>query len=233
MSAKIALVTGANRGIGKEIVRQLASKGLKVYLAGRDRKKAEAAAAEMQNAGQIVAIELDVSKRESVERAAAEVGNNDGQLDILINNAGLNLHATDCAVLELPEEILGRVLDTNLYGPLRCAQAFAPLLKKSAAGRIVNVSSQMGLLHDMQSGYPSYRISKTALNALTRILNAELKPNGVAVNSMCPGWVRTDMGGENAPRTVVQGADTAIYLALEMEQEASGNFYLDRKVTNW
>ena len=235
MDVKNALVTGGNRGIGQEIVRQLAAKGLKVYLAGRDRKKAVTAATEMckEVSGEIVVLELDVNSRESVKQAAAQVGQNDGRLDILINNAGINLHAKDCGILELPEEILTRVLNTNLYGPLRCAQAFGPLLKKSAAGRIVNVSSQMGLLHDMQTGYPAYRISKTALNALTRILNAELKPDNVAVNSMCPGWVRTDMGGENAPRTVVQGADTAVYLALELPQSESGHFYLDRKVMDW
>lgn len=237
MNRKIALVTGGNRGIGKEIVRQLAARGVKVYLAARDAGKAAAAAEEIRRgdsgAGEIVTVELDVTHRDSVRRAASEVSKNEAALDILVNNAGINLHDEDCGVLDLPEDVLARVLDTNFYGPLRCAQAFAPLLKMSEAGRIVNVSSQMGLLTTMENGYPSYRISKTALNALTRILNAELKSSNVAVNCMCPGWVRTDMGGEDAPGTAAQGADTAVYLALELPHGESGNFYLDRKAAGW
>ena len=236
MERKTALVTGGNRGIGKEIVRQLAAKGLKVYLAGRDRGKAEAAAEEIRRdsgAGEIDTVELDVTDRESVRRAASEITQNNEPLDILINNAGINLHDEDGELMGLSEDVIARVLDTNFYGPLRCAQAFGPLLRKSAAGRIVNVSSQMGRLTNMEAGYPAYRISKTALNALTRILTAELKSDNVAVNSMCPGWVRTDMGGNDAPGTAADGADTAVYLALELPQGESGLFYLDRKVMSW
>jgi NAD(P)-dependent dehydrogenase (short-subunit alcohol dehydrogenase family) len=125
------------------------------------------------------------------------------------------------------------MIDTNTLGPVRLVQVLLPLLKKSRGGRIVNMSSGMGALNEMEGGYAAYRISKTALNALTSILGAELAEHHIAVNSMCPGWVRTDMGGANADRDVSEGADTAVWLSLDAPQALAGKFYRDRQVIPW
>ena len=154
-----------------------------------------------------------------------------GRLDVLINNAGI-FSKKDGPGLTVKLQSVRSTLETNTLAPLRLAQALAPLLKRSRAGRIINVSSGMGALADMEGGYAAYRMSKTALNAVTRILAAELRGT-VAVNSVCPGWVKTDMGGPNAERDVAQGADGAVWLALDAPQNLTGQFIRDRQVIAW
>ena len=150
---------------------------------------------------------------------------------MLINNAGI-FSKQDSAGLEVKLETVRTTLETNTLAPLRLVQMLAPLLKRSPAGRIINVSSGMGALSDMEGGYAAYRMSKTALNAVTRILAAELR-GAVAVNSVCPGWVKTDMGGPNAEREVAQGADGAVWLALDAPRDLTGQFIRDRQVIPW
>ncbi len=229
----VALVTGANRGIGREIVRRLASEGITTILAARDAAKAEAAAAEFTRRGlPVVGRQLDVTDPASVDRLARSVADEFGKLDILVNNAGVYLDADRTAVTA----DLGAVratLETNLFGAWRVAQAFAPLLRRSGRGRVVNLSSQMGQLATMTDGTPAYRVSKAALNALTRLLADTLGPDGVLVNSACPGWVRTDMGGPSAPGTVEQGADTPVWLATLPDGGPTGGFFQSRKPIAW
>ena len=220
---KVALVSGANRGIGAEIARQLAADhGFTVLAGARDPGKVEAREG-------VVPVELDVSDDDSVEAAFDRVESDPGRLDVLVNNAGIGGNYMDSAA-EFDLDDARRTLETNLFGAWRLAQAVLPLLRQSDDPRIVNVSSGAGQLDDMQGGYPAYRISKAGLNALTRILAAEER--GVRTNSLCPGWVRTDMGGSGAPRSVQEGADTAVWLATDPEV-GSGGFYRDRKPIPW
>ncbi len=220
---RVALVSGANRGIGAEIARALAADHGFVVLAGaRDPGKVEARDG-------VVAVELDVSDDDSVAAAFGRIESDPGRLDVLVNNAGVGGNYTDSAA-EFDLDDARRTLETNLFGAWRLAQAALPLLRDSDDPRIVNVSSGAGQLDDMQGGYPAYRISKSGLNALTRILAAE--EGRVRVNSLCPGWVRTDMGGSGAPRSVEEGADTAVWLATD-PGVGSGGFYRDRKPIPW
>jgi NAD(P)-dependent dehydrogenase (short-subunit alcohol dehydrogenase family) len=232
-SCTVALVTGANRGIGREIVRQLAAKGITTLLAARDAAKAEAVAAEFAGQGlPVVGRQLDVTDPASVERLAKAVGREFGKLDILINNAAI-LVDPDGRGLTTDLDDVRRTLETNLLGAWRVAQAFAPLLRKSGRGRLVNVSSQSGQLQSMGDTYPAYGVSKTALNGLTRVLAAALKKDKVLVNSACPGWVKTDMGGPNAPGTAEQGADTPVWLATLPDDGPTGGFFQGRKPLAW
>ncbi len=267
---KIILVTGGNRGIGREICRQLSIKGHQVILGSRDLTAGQVAAQELGN--ETIAVQLDVTDSESVIHAFETITAEFGKLDVLINNAGVGT-----SEFQQKNQLLGRLkeilkkggpiagkligtaktlmhgsgivvnknrassvaidsvkstLETNLYGPWRMIQVFLPLLKKSHEGRIINMSSGMGQFSAMSADYPAYRVSKSSLNALTLMLADELKNNGMKVNAMCPGWVRTDMGGPDAPRKVSQGADTAVWLALE-EEIPTGKFYRDRRIINW
>ena len=229
----LALVTGANRGIGREIVRQLAAKGITTLLAARDKVKAEAAARELSGGGgQILARELDVTDAGSVNRLAASVASESGKLDILVNNAGVLLDPK-ASSLDVDLATVQETLATNLLGAWRVAQAFVPLLKKSEHGRVVNMSSQLGQLQSMRDAYPSYRVSKAALNAVTLMLADALKHDNVLVNSCCPGWIKTDMGGADAPGTVEEGADTPVWLATLPDDGPSGGFYQGRKRIPW
>lgn len=228
----ICVVTGANRGIGFEICRQMAGRGAKIVLTARD--PATGAAAVERLASQELSAEfqpLDVTSDESIVALGDYLDRTFGRLDVLINNAGM-ISKEDGAGLEVKLQTVRTTLETNTLAPLRLAQALVPLLKRSHAARIINVSSGMGALAEMEGGYTAYRISKTALNAVTRILAAELR-GAVAVNSVCPGWVRTDMGGPNADRDVAQGADGAVWLALDAPQDLTGQFTRDRQVIPW
>ena len=219
----IALVSGANRGIGAEIARQLATdQGFLVLAGARDPAKVAAIDG-------LVPLELDVSDQASVDAARERFEADPGRLDVLVNNAGVGGSYTQGAA-DFDLDDAKRTLETNLFGAWRLAQAALPLLRASDDGRIVNVSSGAGQLDDMQGGYPAYRISKSGLNALTRILAAEER--GVRSNALCPGWVRTDMGGSGASRSVAEGADTAVWLATDPEV-GSGGFYRDRKPIPW
>jgi len=232
---RVAVVTGANRGIGLEICRQLAKLGgMRVVLTARDAASGEAAAQELRAEGLEVDFHvLDVTDEQSVRTFARWLEADCKRCDVLVNNAGVMIDPRGSRVLDSKIETYRDTLEVNFFGPLRLVQAIVPLMKKAGYGRIVNVSSGQGQLSEMGVGTPAYRVSKTALNALTRTLAAELQGSGVLVNAMCPGWVKTRMGGSSAPRTVAQGADTAVWLATLPDRGASGGFFRDRKPIPW
>lgn len=235
---RIALVTGANKGIGFEVVRQLVRKRFRVFLGARDTTVGQAAVEKLRaEPGQaadkvtVTLIRIDISKPESIKRAAEEFSKQSDRLDVLINNAGILLD-DDKDVLAITPEIFETTLQTNTLGALLVSRAFVPFLKKSDAPRIVNVSSGGGQLTDGADGWaPAYCISKTALNGVTSQLAAALPK--FAVNSVCPGWVRTDMGGSNATRSVAEGASGIVWLAADAPQDETGKFFRDRKVIPW
>lgn len=232
MSNALVVVTGGNRGIGFEICRQLAARGAQVVLTARKPdagKEAVKKLAALKLSAQFHP--LNVTGPESIAALRDFLERAFGRLDVLINNAGI-VSEEEASGLEVKLSTVRATLETNAFAPFRLAQTLAPLLKRSRAGRIVNMSSGMGALSDMEGGYAAYRISKATLNAVTGILAAELR-GAVAVNSMCPGWVKTDMGGANAERDVAQGADTAVWLALDAPQDLTGKFLRDRKVIAW
>ena len=219
----VALVSGASRGIGAEIVRQLAADhGFLVFAGARDPEEV----AEQEG---VEPIRLDVTDQSTIDAARERIEADPGRLDVLVNNAGLTGPWADRAAEEDLDQAHA-VLETNLFGAWRLTQAVVPLLRRSDDARIVNVSSGAGQLNDMNGGYPSYRISKSGLNALTRILANE--ESGIRANSVCPGWVRTDMGGRGAPRSVEEGADTAVWLATDPDV-GSGGFFRNRQPIPW
>jgi NAD(P)-dependent dehydrogenase (short-subunit alcohol dehydrogenase family) len=233
-AARIALVSGGNRGIGFEICRQLAAHGLTVVLTARDSAQGKAAAKTLQQERLHVEFHrLDVTSCRSVRACVSAVVERLGRIDVLVNNAGVLIDPRASRFLDSKLDTYRDTLETNLFGPLQLAQAVLPVMKAKRYGRIVNVSSGLGQLSEMEGGTPAYRISKTALNALTRILAAEFHGSNVLVNSACPGWVRTHMGGEGAPRTPAQGADTATWLATLPDDGPTGGFFRDRKPISW
>ncbi len=231
---KVAVVTGGNRGIGFEICRQLAALGMQVVLGSRDTVKGEAAVAQLSSAGlsAVSSHAVDVTSESSVAAFVAWVDQQYGGCDVLVNNAGV-IDSRNDRVLTSSLATLQEVLATNLGGPFLMVKEVVPLMQRENYGRIVNLSSGLGQLAEMGAGTPAYRISKTALNALTRTLAAELSGTNILVNAMCPGWVRTDMGGPHALRSVEQGAETAIWLATLPDGGPSGRFFRDRKVIAW
>ncbi|MBA2352698.1 MAG: SDR family oxidoreductase [Burkholderiales bacterium] len=232
MIKKIAVVTGANRGIGLEICRQLAGKGLHVLLTSRDRAKGEAACASLGDQNVRFA-ELDVADAASIERFAEFLSDEYGAADVLVNNAGVMLDAKGARVLTSPVDVFKRTMDVNVFGPLLLCQALVPLMRKRDYGRVVNLSSGMGQLADMQDGTPAYRMSKTALNALTRMLAAASRDANILVNAMCPGWIKTDMGGPGATLSVAEGADTAVWLATLPDDGPRGGLFRSRQPIPW
>jgi len=226
----IALVTGANKGIGLEVVRQLAAKGWRVFLTGRALAAVRKAASPLGPS--VTPIPLDITSRISIEAGFHIVAQAVDHLDVLVNNAGILDH-DDNTIFDLPSELLRRMFETNAIGPLLVTQAFLPLIRKSTSGRIINVSSGAGQLSDLGTWAPAYSISKTALNGVTNQFAAALKDSNIAVNSACPGWAKTDMGGSDAPRSVEQGADTIVWLATEAPQSMTGLFVKDRKPIPW
>lgn len=232
MNQKTAIVTGANRGIGLEISRQLGKLGVKVIMTARNEEKGLMACEQLKQEGLDVSFHaLDVTNEESIQQLANDVKGRFGSLDILINNAGIYIDGKN-SILDIPLDTVRKTMETNVYGPLRLSQVLAPLLRASKDGRIVNVSSGMGAIEDLGGYYPSYSLSKTALNVLTIQLADALRDSGILVNSMCPGWVRTDMGGSGAPRSTAEGADTAVWLATG-NIGRTGLFFRDRKVISW
>jgi NAD(P)-dependent dehydrogenase (short-subunit alcohol dehydrogenase family) len=227
---RTALVTGANRGIGLEVARQLAAAGLRVLLAARDRSKAANAARDLT--GQVHPLELDVTSTESIAAAAHEVTRTFGGVDVLVNNAAI-LVAESGAVLNIAIDNFRRTLETNVLGAIAVSQAFVPGMLQRRYGRVVNVSSEAGQLTSMNIYAPAYSISKSALNAFTRQLAAAVNRRGVLVNSASPGWVRTDMGGPAAPRSVAEGADTIVWLATLDDRGPNGGFFSDRQPIGW
>ena len=230
---RVALVTGANRGIGFEICRQLGAAGYTVVLAARDPEKGARAVKTLRNEGiEAHAQTLDVTQPDSARQAAAFVAGELGRLDALVNNAAIAIDPRE--VLETVDlDVMRRTLETNLLGALACCQAFLPIMKQQGYGRIVNVSSGRGSFTKLGAGGPCYRISKTALNALTVILADEVKEHNVLVNAVTPGWVRTRLGGMKAPRSTSEGAEAAVWLAMLPDDGPRGRFFKDREEFPW
>ncbi|GAB1545405.1 SDR family oxidoreductase [Scytonema sp. NUACC21] len=233
---RVAVVTGANRGIGFETCRQLAKNKSQVVLTSRNEAKGKASVNQLLAEGlDVFYHQLDVTQPESIGQLTNFISKKFGRLDVLVNNAAVYLDGSGGgdSLLNAKVDTFRETMETNFYGPLKVCQALVPLMKQQNYGRVVNVSSGAGQLSDMHSGYPAYRVSKTALNALTRILAYELKGINVLVNAVCPGWVKTDMGGSNAPRTPEQGADTIMWLATLPDEGPTGGFFRDRKPLDW
>ena len=230
----VALVTGGNRGIGLEICRGLAELGLAVAVGSRDPEAGGGVAAELTAAGRnAIAVPLDVTDADSSAGAVSQVDRAFGRLDVLVNNAGVYLDE-NVSGLEVDIEIVRRTWETNLVGALRLCQAVVPGMRARRYGRIVNVSSGYGASAEMdEPGVLAYKLSKLALNGMSRILAAELRGTGILVNAMCPGWVRTRMGGASARKTPKQGADTALYLATLPPDGPTGGFFRNRRPVPW
>ena len=229
---KVALVTGANRGIGLETAKQLSQLGLKVILTARDRTKGERAAKELTEQGlDVVFHKLDVSDKENIVSVCNAIEKKFSRLEVLVNNAAI-LYDSNQSTINADLDIVNQALETNLYGPWLLCQAFIPLMKRNNYGRIVNVSSGAGSLHFMNGGAPAYGISKVALNALTKKLASELSGTNILVNSVDPGWTATDMGGKGG-RPVEEGAKGIVWACLLSNSGPSGGFFYDRQIEAW
>jgi NAD(P)-dependent dehydrogenase (short-subunit alcohol dehydrogenase family) len=234
MADRVAVVTGANRGIGFAIARELARRGVHVVLTARDPARGDAARARLAAEGLTVSFHpLDVRDPGEARALAARLEAGHGRLDILVNNAGILPDPKGTRVATLDPAVLRDALETNAVGALAVTQALLPLMRRSGYGRIVNLSSELGQLESMGAGTPAYRISKAGLNALTRTLAAELSGSNIKVNALSPGWVRTGMGGPSAPRSPEEGADTAVWLALLPDDGPTGGFFKDRRPIPW
>jgi NAD(P)-dependent dehydrogenase (short-subunit alcohol dehydrogenase family) len=229
-SLPVAVVTGANRGIGLEVCRQLAVEGYAVVLGSRDLDKGRAVAARL-DMDEIVACQLDVADDDSVRTAAAWVTERFGRCDALVNNAAI-LYDTWARAESADLGVIHEALETNLFGAWRTTLAFLPLLRAAPHGRVVNVSSGGGSLADMGGGTPAYSVSKAALNALTRVMAAELRSSGLLVNAICPGWVATDMGGPGG-RPVAAGAASVVWGVTLPDDGPTGGFFRDGRPVRW
>lgn len=231
---RVAVVTGANRGMGLETCRQLAERGMVVVLTSRDETKGREAVASL--AADDLTVEyhqLDITDAASVAALAAYVEERHGRIDVLVNNAGAALDEEGVDSVATSPDTVRASFEVNTLGALRCCQAFIPLMKKAGYGRIVNVSSGMGQLTEMNGKHLGYRVSKAALNAVTKVLSQDLAGSNIKVNSVCPGHVATDMGGDDAPRTIEEGVDTTIWLATLREDGPTGGFFRDCKQIAW
>ena len=231
----IALVTGANRGLGFEIARQLLARGLRVVLTGRDEAATSRALEALGAAGKnALAVRLDVTDPASIAAARRTAEERLGPVDVVVNNAAVLIHETD-EPLSIPRDAFRTTFDTNLFGAIEVCRVFVPRMAERGYGRVVNMSSGVGQFARLSTYAPAYSISKAALNAFTRVLAATYqgRRGGVLVNAVDPGWVRTDMGGKSAPRSVEQGADTAVWLATLPESGPTGGFFRDRRGIPW
>jgi NAD(P)-dependent dehydrogenase (short-subunit alcohol dehydrogenase family) len=224
---RIVLVTGANRGLGHEVARQLAARGDTVLLGSRDPAKGERAAADIG----AHAVPLDVTDRATIDAVAADVAARHGRLDVLVNNAGVDYDTWETAA-GADFTVVREALETNLLGAWQTTVALVPMLRRGRHGRIVNVSSESGSLAVMGAGTPAYSVSKAALNALTRVLADELRADGILVNAVCPGWVATDMGGPGG-RPVAEGAASIIWGVDLPDDGPTGGFYRDGRPLAW
>jgi len=227
---KIALITGGNRGIGKEIVRQLAAKGWRVLLTARDPKAGAEAASSIN--GDVGLLALDVADDLSIAQAVENFGKQSDRLDVLVNNAGV-YPDEGFDILTASRELLAKTFQTNTFGAIKVIQAFLPFLSRADQARVVNLSSGYGELAGLSSNVPSYCLSKLTLNGATIMFDQALRKRSIAVNSVCPGWVRTDMGGPNATTSVEEGADTTVWLATDAPHSLSGKFFRERREIGW
>jgi NAD(P)-dependent dehydrogenase (short-subunit alcohol dehydrogenase family) len=229
---KIALVTGSNRGIGFATVKELLIKGYTTILTSRNKESGLKAESELKKYGDVDLQLLDITNSESIKSLVNYVQNKYGKLNVLINNAAINYdtwHSASTADLKQVRESI----ETNLMGAWEMIQAFIPILKKSKNANIVNVSSGAGAFSEMGAGTPSYSVSKAALNALTIKFASDLRTYNILVNSVCPGWVRTDMGGLAAPRSPKKGAETIVWAAELIDKKMTGKFFRDLKEIQW
>ena len=230
MKTKTVLITGANRGLGLEISRQLGKREFGVFLTARNPEAGEKAARQLCEEGSDVRfIQLDVTDDKSIKQAIRAVSIQTDHLDVLVNNAGISIDKGN--IINMDPDILRQTIQTNVYGPIRIIQEFIPLLADGA--RIINMSSGLGSLTSMSRYSPAYSISKTMLNAVTRQFAAALAERNIAVNSVSPGWVRTSMGGRNAPRSVEKGAETIVWLATDAPGSLTGKFLQDKQEIDW
>ena len=232
-SNKTALVTGGNKGIGFAICKGLLDAGFDVFLAARNIDRGKDAIEKLStDSNSVQLLQFDVTDDEKIEKAVKNVSYKTDSLDVLVNNAGIypDLRGSEQGVniLTVSRDLLIQATNVNAFSPVRIVQAFLPLLEKADEPKIINVSSGNGQLDGISANVPSYSLSKLALNGATIVLADALKPKGIAVYAMCPGWVKTDMGGTSAPRTPEQGANTAIWLATEGTMNQSGKFFRNR-----
>lgn len=232
---RVALVTGANRGLGFETSRQLLARGLNVVLAGRDDRALDRACQSLElgrDEARAMVVHLDVTDPASMATAQHAVAERFGGVDILVNNAAIVLFENE-DVLSIPPDAYRRTFETNVFGAIDVCRAFVPEMARAGYGRVVNVSSGAGQLARMSDYAPAYSMSKTALNAFSRILAYTYRDRGVLVNAVDPGWVRTDMGGPSAPRSPEEGADTIVWLATLPDDGPTGGFFHDRRPIEW
>ncbi len=232
LAKKTILISGANRGLGWETSRVLAERGWNVLLGTREAQLHGQSVKEFEVNGNATWIHLDVSASESIQSAAQWLDQQVGKLDCLINNAGIYPDAGR-TITTIPRQQMAQTFNTNTFGALELTQACLNLLKRSKAPKVINVSSAMGQLEGMSPAFPSYSLSKLAMNGLTLMLSSELASAGIAVNSVSPGWVRTDMGGPNADRSIEDGAKGIIWLADEASHDLTGKFFRDGKELCW
>ncbi|KAF3886013.1 MULTISPECIES: SDR family NAD(P)-dependent oxidoreductase [Nostocales] len=225
---KYALVTGGNKGIGFAICKGLLNAGFEVILAARSLSKARDAAEKLSSPSNVRPVVLEVTDDSSIHDAVRELSQQINHLDVLVNNAAI-YPDEGVNILNISRELLDVALNTNTLGPISIVQAFLPLLEKASSARIINVSSGYGEIGGLSAQVPSYCLSKLALNGATIMLAEALRPKRIAVYAMCPGWVRTDMGGASAPRSPEEGADTALWLATEASLSDSGKYFRDRQ----
>lgn len=227
---KIALITGANRGIGYAIAQGLLKADFQVIIGSRNLEKGKIAANKL-NSSSVIAVEIDIADDESINQAFNELQDKINHLDVLINNAAI-YPDDDFNILTIERDLLANTFNVNTFGAIKVSQVFLPLLEKANQGRIINYSSGYGQLAGLSAGVPSYCLSKLALNGATIMLAEALANKNISVNAVDPGWVSSDMGGANAPRTVQQGADTAIWLATDSVKD-SGKLWRDRAVAGF
>ncbi|MED4227980.1 SDR family NAD(P)-dependent oxidoreductase [Neobacillus cucumis] len=230
---QVALVTGGNRGIGYELVKQLALKGFQVILTSRDPKMGHEAAQKLKEFNlDVSVVEMDVNNQESIHQAAMTINERYGRLDVLINNAGVYLEENK-KLVALDPSILERTMATNFFGAYHVIRSFIPLMEKQGYGRIINISSEYGAMSDLSyPGVGAYKLSKFALNGLTQLVAAEISGD-IKINAVDPGWVSSDMGGPSAPRTPRQAAELILLLATTGPEGPNGGFFRDGKQIPW
>ena len=233
MTARVALVTGANRGMGLETCRQLLGRGLRVVMTGRNERSLDEAFRRLNApAEQLIAVPIDVTDVTTIAGARRTIVQRFGAVDVLVNNAAVLLHE-DSEVFDIPLDAYRETFETNVFAVIEVCRVFVPPMAERGYGRVVNVSSGAGQLAKMSTYAPAYSMSKTALNAFTRILAATYRGHGVLANAVDPGWVRTDMGGRGAPRSLAQGVETTVWLATLPNDGPTGRFFHDRRPIDW